>query len=105
MELKVHERFTEQDVRSNVKTKFVIGEREKQRLLIVSPPEPLHILLLPYDQDLVGAGTIQRSNDELSVEWGSNSCVEGFGFDRPRDNNEAERVITEVREAFSNWLK
>ena len=105
MELKIHERFTEQGVRSNPKTKFVVGEKEGQKLLTISPPDPLHILLLPHDQAPVGAGTIDRSNGQLNVEWGSNSFIDGFGHDRPRDSKEADEVITEVRESFSTWLK
>jgi hypothetical protein len=43
----------------------------------------------------VGAGCFDKT---LKPSWGSESCEDGFGFDRPSDPNDEKRILKELRE-------
>lgn len=82
--------------------KFVVVDRDGERFVRINEGRKVHAQLIPNDTTLIGGGFVNADKGFL-VEWGSNSCCNVKGYDRPRNRDEAEKVAIEVRDALTNW--
>jgi len=86
--------------------KFVLQKSDtEQQLTIATPFSGEHIRLLSKDATLIGAGTITSQGSNIEATWGSGSCLQRLGYDRPENPDDANTVLAEVRGSFEDWIK
>ena len=89
--------------------KYVVAENDSERHLVIADGSrriPSHADLVPEDTKLIGAGIANKVyGGDIKVRWGSDTCFDKFGYDKPADSNEAEQVLIEVKSSIGNWIK
>lgn len=94
--------------------KFVLAKDGEEDVLTLSvpgkPEKHQHKDLLVEGRVLVGAGDVYTDKEEDSeyeggyeIEWGSYSCETRYGYDRPSDEAEADRVLRKIRDRIAQW--
>jgi hypothetical protein len=114
-DIEVEVRYTDEDRMIKVikeygeRFKFVLSEYDGFKTITLGPTDVDHVRLFDDGETLIGGGRtfISIEDDEVhcSADWGSGTCVEEKGYDRPKDDNEAEVVLNQTKTIIQNWVR
>ena len=85
--------------------KFVLEKIREDLMLTLLDTGGRHSDHLTPDSDFIGAGFIRKNTHEVDeLEWGSESCEEERGYDRP-DDDDQELLASEILQTVNRWLQ
>ena len=108
LEAKVHPNDV-QEFAKRREAKFVVVSKEGVKHIVLGWyadfREKEHVDLIPKDSTLIGGGIIEPDGESIQATWGSGTCMEQYGYDRPSDPSESEQILREVAETVQDWIK
>lgn len=108
--LKKWDEVTVELLKMNKYGKFVlISNSSNDHILVLFDLETVHVAvakkIISKIFRFVGAGRYRISGWDILAEWGSETCLHGFGSDRPQDKEEADRLLGLVSQAITENIK
>ncbi len=100
------------------KAQFLNPSCEKKFVLIRTGRDLILELFLGHDchtkhapknsgEEFLGAGYIELHPPYVYPEWGSNSFkgAQKYGYDRPKDEEEADCLLAKIKERVEAWIR